>query len=61
MRHTLKVIDNRVFERERNVKNCKTNSGFYIVRLKYLNSIKKYIKKFACFKYSLYLCIVIKK
>ena len=43
------------------MKNCKTNSRFYIVRLKYINIGNKHIKLFAYYNNSLYLCIVIKK
>ena len=43
------------------MKNCKTNSRFYIVRLKYINIDNKHIKLFTYYNNSLYLCIVIKK
>lgn len=42
-------------------KNCKTNGINHIKRLKYININNKYIKTFAYYNNSLYLCIVIKK
>ena len=57
----IQVIVARVFEKEKNVKKFKINGRNYIKQLKYINNIKKHIKTLACFEYSLYLCIAIKK
>lgn len=49
-----------IWEREK-CKKFKINGRNYIKQLKYINNIKKHIKTLACFEYSLYLCIAIKK